>query len=103
MRFPAILKEAAAVFGRVSVVQIASEVSAKERAEGRRNIARKNREVQRAGFLQAASSGGEAETTRQGCFGESLLHQRSVLTSGATHPEGTSDPAQRQRGRIAHS
>src|SRR5579885_421746 len=29
-------KEAAAVFGRVSVVQIASESSAKERAEGRR-------------------------------------------------------------------
>src|SRR5713101_9026897 len=39
MRFPAILKEAAAVFGRVSVVQIASEVSAKERAEGRRKRA----------------------------------------------------------------
>src|SRR6267143_5315149 len=36
MRFPAILNEAAAVFGRVSVVQIASEVSANERAEGRR-------------------------------------------------------------------
>jgi hypothetical protein len=30
------LKEAPAVFGRVSVVQIASESSAKERAEGRR-------------------------------------------------------------------
>src|SRR3989442_10711946 len=36
MRFPAILNEAAAVFGRVSVVQIAREVSANERAEGRR-------------------------------------------------------------------
>jgi len=32
--FPAILNEAAAVFGRVSVVQFASEVSAKERARG---------------------------------------------------------------------
>jgi len=36
MRFPAILNEADAVFGRVSVVQMASDVSAKERAEGRR-------------------------------------------------------------------
>src|ERR1700730_13912192 len=34
--FPDILKEDAAVFGRVSVVQIASDSSAKERAEGRR-------------------------------------------------------------------
>src|SRR5580658_10590413 len=33
---PDILKEAPAVFGRVSVVQMASESSAKERAEGRR-------------------------------------------------------------------
>src|SRR5258706_5604211 len=39
MRFPAILKEGAEVFGRVSVVQIASDVSAKERAEGRRKRA----------------------------------------------------------------
>src|SRR5437016_3198250 len=36
IRFPDILKEAEAVLGRVSVVQIASESSAKERAEGRR-------------------------------------------------------------------
>src|ERR1700730_14613934 len=35
-RLPAILKEAAAVFGRVSVVQMASETSANERAEERR-------------------------------------------------------------------
>src|ERR1700757_898384 len=35
-RLPPILKDAAAVFGRVSVVQIARENSAKERAEGRR-------------------------------------------------------------------
>src|SRR5947199_1629035 len=40
MRLPAILKEAAAVLGRVSVVQIASETSAKERAEERRWRAR---------------------------------------------------------------
>src|SRR5580692_11407462 len=33
---PAILNEAPAVFGRVSVVQMASDSSAKERAEGRR-------------------------------------------------------------------
>ncbi len=33
---PAILKEAEAVFGRVSVVQMARESSAKERAEARR-------------------------------------------------------------------
>src|SRR5712691_6662027 len=39
MRFPAILNEAAAVFGRVSVVQIARDVSAKERADGRRKRA----------------------------------------------------------------
>src|SRR5258705_12726843 len=36
MRLPAILKEAAAVFGRVSVVQMASDTSANERAEERR-------------------------------------------------------------------
>src|SRR5580700_339538 len=36
MRFPAILNEAAAVFGRVSVVQIASDSSANERMDGRR-------------------------------------------------------------------
>src|SRR6267378_450513 len=35
-RLPAILNEAAAVFGRVSVVQMARETSAKERAEKRR-------------------------------------------------------------------
>src|SRR5271165_178988 len=35
MRLPPILKEAEAVLGRVSVVQMASENSAKERAEGR--------------------------------------------------------------------
>src|SRR5271163_64669 len=35
MRLPAILKEALAVLGRVSVVQMASDSSAKERAEGR--------------------------------------------------------------------
>ena len=34
-RLPAILKDAAAVFGRVSVVQMASESSANERADGR--------------------------------------------------------------------
>src|SRR5271168_4107826 len=34
-RLPAILKDALAVFGRVSVVQMASESSANERAEGR--------------------------------------------------------------------
>ena len=33
-RFPAILNEVAAVFGRVSVVQIASENSANDRADG---------------------------------------------------------------------
>src|SRR5258708_8725744 len=38
-RLPAILNEAAAVFGRVSVVQIASDVSANDRAEGRRKRA----------------------------------------------------------------
>src|ERR1041384_8273865 len=36
MRLPDILKEPEAVLGRVSVVQIARESSAKERAEGRR-------------------------------------------------------------------
>src|SRR6267143_1815908 len=36
MRLPPILKEAAAVFGRVSVVQMARETSANERAEERR-------------------------------------------------------------------
>src|SRR6266478_3876423 len=39
MRLPAILNEAAAVFGRVSVVQIASDVAANDRAEGRRKRA----------------------------------------------------------------
>src|SRR5208283_698555 len=36
MRLPAMLKDAVAVFGRVSVVQMARENSAKDRAEGRR-------------------------------------------------------------------
>src|SRR5262252_7618226 len=36
MRLPDILKDADAVFGRVSVVQMARESSAKERAEARR-------------------------------------------------------------------
>jgi hypothetical protein len=36
---PAILNDAAAVFGRVSVVQMANDSSAKERAEGRRLLA----------------------------------------------------------------
>src|SRR5258705_4599265 len=39
IRLPAILNEADAVFGRVSVVQIANDVSANERAEGRRKRA----------------------------------------------------------------
>src|SRR4029077_7824984 len=40
IRFPAILKEAAAVFGRVSVVQIARDNCANERMDGRRLRAR---------------------------------------------------------------
>src|ERR1700730_13065754 len=41
MRLPAIWNEAAAVFGRVSVVQMASDTSANERAEERRCRARR--------------------------------------------------------------
>src|SRR5580765_6677905 len=50
-RLPAILNDAAAVFGRVSVVQMASESSAKERAEGlrsRNNKGRRRKTLSRA-------------------------------------------------------
>src|SRR6267378_3405987 len=67
------------------------------------NIARKNREIERASFLQAASSGGEAEPARQGGFRKCVLHQRKIRRTSAPAPEGTSDPPQPQRGRIVVS
>src|SRR2546427_379629 len=66
---------------------MANEVSAKEGA----------------GFLQAAGGRGEAESARQGCFRECVLHQRDVRVTSAPLPEGTSDPPQPRRRRIAVS
>src|SRR5260221_10851583 len=70
MRLPAILKEAAAVFGRVSVVQMASETSANDRAEERRwrasrgaapkNLSRANGTPETTAGREKNSSGFEA-------------------------------------------
>src|SRR5438876_553886 len=78
MRFPAILKEAAAVFGRVSVVQIASEVSAKERAEGRRNRATTG------SARRIFSSGSRTQWRRSGNHAARLL--RRELAASAERP-----------------
>src|SRR6266478_2943569 len=80
-----------------------NEVLREDRGSRSRNIARKNREIERAGFLQAAGGGGEAEPARQGGFGECVLHQRKIRRTSAPAPEGTSDPPQPQRGRIVVS
>src|SRR5947209_18198842 len=66
-----------------------------------RHVARKNGEVERAGFLQAAGGRGEAESEREGGFGEGVLHQRDIRVTSASLPEGTSDPPQPRRGIIA--
>src|SRR5882762_8798079 len=76
----------------------------REHGGGRgRGVARKNREIERAGFLQAARGRGKAEPARQGCFRKCVLYQRNVRVASAPLPEGTSDPPQRQRGRIVVS
>src|SRR5467141_3074621 len=66
----------------------------------RRHVARKNREIERAGFLQAARGRGKAEPARQRCFRKCVLYQRDIRMTSATLPEGTSDPPRRQRGKI---
>src|SRR5256885_74354 len=99
-RLPAILKEAAAVLGRVSVVPMASETSAKEGGGGSRNITRKNREIERASFLESAGGSGETKSAREGCFGEGVIHlERFAMTirsdvrgAESSLTEGTSDP-----------
>src|SRR6266480_1258700 len=68
-----------------------------------RNVARKNREIERAGFLEAAGGRGEAKPARQGGFRKCVLYQRDVRMTSTTLSEGTSDPPQRQRGRIGVS
>src|SRR5467141_2632351 len=76
----------------------------RENGGGRgRSVARKNREIERAGFLQAAGGRGEAKPSRQRSFRKCVLYQRDVRMTSATLPEGTSDPPQRQRGRIGVS
>src|SRR5467141_2798179 len=76
----------------------------REHGGGRgRGVARKNREIERAGFLQAARGRGEAKSARQRGFRKCVLYQRDIRMTSATLPEGTSDPPQRQRGRIVVS
>src|SRR5262249_7691660 len=50
------------------------EILGKDGGGGRGDVARKNGEVERSGFLEAASGGGEAETFGKGCFGGGLGH-----------------------------
>jgi hypothetical protein len=71
-----------------------------DRGGRRRHVARKNREVQRAGFLQAASGRGEAESARQGRFRKCVLDQGNVRMTSAPPPEGTSDPPQPRRRTV---
>ena len=68
-----------------------------------RHVARKNGEIERPGFLQAASGRGEAKPARQRGFRRCVLYQRNVRVPSAPFPEGTSDPPQPQRGRIGVS
>src|SRR4029077_7707423 len=77
------------------------EILRKDSGGRRRHIARKNGEVQRAGFLQAASGRGEAKSARQGRFRKCVLYQRNIRVTSAALPEGTSDPPQPRRRKIA--
>ena len=68
-----------------------------------RHVARKNCQVERAGFLQSASGRGEAKPARQGSFRKCVLHQRDIRMTSAPLPEETSDPPQPRRRIIAVS
>ena len=98
-----------ASFGRVQVLlgnqhgRGNDEVLGENRGSRSRHIARKNGEIERAGFLQAAGGRGEAKSARQGSFGKCVLYQRNIRVTSAPPPEGTSDPPQPQRGRIVVS
>ena len=50
---------------------------------------------------EAAGGRGEAESEREGGFGEGVLHQRDIRMTSASLPEGTSDPPQPRRGITA--
>src|SRR5260370_26360495 len=79
------------------------EILCKDSGGRGRHIARKNRKVEGAGFLQAASGRGEAESARQRGFRKCMLQQRKIRVTSAPLPEATSDPAQPRRRRIAVS
>src|SRR5579864_485005 len=63
------------------------------------NVARKNGEIERAGFFQAAGGRSEAESVRQRGFGGSVLHSRRVQGASAALPEGTSSPRSERRAQ----
>src|ERR1700687_3475143 len=59
-------------------------------------IAGEHSEVERAGFLEATGSRGEAESAGKRGFGRGVFHGRRVRGAKAALTEGTSDPP---RGR----
>src|ERR1700676_2271651 len=74
----------------------------RENGRGRgRNVARNNREIERAGFFQSAGDACEAKSARKRSFGECVLHQRYVRVTSAPPPEGTSSPPKRRSGCLA--
>ena len=63
-----------------------------------RNVARDNREIERASFFQSAGDACEPESARKRCFGECVLHQRNIRVTSAPSPEATSSPPRRRLG-----
>src|SRR5580698_1295315 len=65
------------------------------RGGGSRNVARNNREIERAGFFQSAGEACEPEPARKRCFGKCVLHQWYIRVTSAP-PEATSSPPRRR-------
>src|SRR5258707_11710069 len=83
MRLPDILKEAEAVFGRVSVVQMASESSAKERAEARR-LRESDGSARRIFSTGSCTPMTPVEQTNTSCGANSMRRAASSLVRNAT-------------------
>src|SRR5260370_5081627 len=69
-----------------------NEVLCKDGGGRGRHVARKNREIERAGFLQAAGGRGAPKTARQRGFRNCVLYQRNVHETRAPPPQWSSAP-----------
>src|SRR6266446_5389738 len=83
IRLPDILKVADAVFGRVSVVQMASESSAKERADGRR-LRASDGKARRIFSIGSCTPITPVEQTKSSCGASSIRRAASSFVRCAT-------------------